>query len=168
MFQIYNDDCLNMLKDMDERCNMFNDESDDIKNKFDTTGKVFVVWYDNGEEYEDHDEWVDTVFSTYQAAEKYLDGIYGYERKTVEYLNDKHIEWHVKSPSCPMDDSGGKIIYRNGYPKCFNGCMDCPNLKLNHDGVNTCDNFEDAYSDVVWNDDDYYYIVEYDVLADKE
>lgn len=51
MFQIYNDDCLNMLKDMDERCNMFNDESDDIKNKFDTTGKVFVVWYDNGEEY---------------------------------------------------------------------------------------------------------------------
>jgi len=147
---------------------MFNDESDDIKNKFDTTGKVFVVWYDNGEEYEDHDEWVDTVFSTYQAAEKYLDGIYGYERKTVEYLNDKHIEWHVKSPSCPMDDSGGKIIYRNGHPKCFNGCIDCPSLKFNSDGVNTCDNFEDVYSDVIWNDDNYYYIVEYDVLADKE
>lgn len=65
--------------------------------------KVYVVWYDNGEEYEDNFQDIDRIFSSYDDAVKYLDdcgfykcvesGCYGehmvwYEPYDDEYLND--------------------------------------------------------------------------------
>lgn len=60
--------------------------------------KVYVVWYDNGEEYDDNYQDIDRIFSSYDDAEKYLDDC-GYIRSVETGYNGEYMEWHV-----PYDD----------------------------------------------------------------
>lgn len=38
--------------------------------------KAYIVWYDNGEEYEDNYQCIEKIFATREAAEEYLDEEY--------------------------------------------------------------------------------------------
>lgn len=68
--------------------------------------KVYVVWYDNGEEYEDNYQDISKIFSTKEAAVKYL------EDSGKQLKNDWYEEaWGLPEFVCSMGD-----IY----------CYDCP------------------------------------------
>lgn len=60
--------------------------------------KVYVVWYDNGEYYDDNYQDIDRIFSSYDDAEKYLDDC-GYIKSVETGYNGEYMEWHV-----PYDD----------------------------------------------------------------
>jgi hypothetical protein len=56
--------------------------------------KVYVVWYDNGEEYDDNYQDIDRIFSSYDDAAKYLDDC-GYIKQVENGYGGEYIEWHV-------------------------------------------------------------------------
>lgn len=56
--------------------------------------KVYVVWYDNGEDYDDNYQDIDRIFSNYDDAEKYLDDC-GYIKQVETGYNGEYMEWHV-------------------------------------------------------------------------
>ena len=56
--------------------------------------KVYVVWYDNGEEYDDNYQDIDRIFSNYNDAVKYLDDC-GYIKQVENGYNGEYMEWRV-------------------------------------------------------------------------
>lgn len=56
--------------------------------------KVYVVWYDNGEDYDDNYQDIDRIFSNYDDAEKYLDDC-GYIKQVETGYNGEYMEWYV-------------------------------------------------------------------------
>lgn len=56
--------------------------------------KVYVVWYDNGEEYDDNYQDIDRIFSNYDDAVKYLDDC-GYIKQVESGYNGEYMVWHV-------------------------------------------------------------------------
>lgn len=60
--------------------------------------KVYVVWYDNGLEYDDNFQDIDRIFSSYDDAAKYLDDC-GYVRQVESGYGGEYIAWYQ-----PYDD----------------------------------------------------------------
>ena len=56
--------------------------------------KVYVVWYDNGEEYDDNYQDIDRIFSNYNDAVKYLDDC-SYIKQVENGYNGEYMEWRV-------------------------------------------------------------------------
>lgn len=56
--------------------------------------KVYVVWYDNGEDYDDNYQDIDTIFSSYDDAVKYLDNC-GYVRQVESGYGGEYIAWYA-------------------------------------------------------------------------
>lgn len=56
--------------------------------------KVYVVWYDNGEEYDDNYQDIDRIFSSYDDAAKYLDDC-GYIRQVDTGYFGEYMVWYV-------------------------------------------------------------------------
>lgn len=56
--------------------------------------KVYVVWYDNGKDYDDNYQDIDTIFSGYDDAVKYLDDC-GYTRQVENGYSGEYMVWHV-------------------------------------------------------------------------
>lgn len=56
-------------------------------------GKVYVVWYDNGKDYDDNYQDIDTIFSSYDDAAKYLDDC-GYVRQAESGYDGEYMEWY--------------------------------------------------------------------------
>lgn len=55
--------------------------------------KVYVVWYDNGLEWDDNFQDIDRIFMSYDDAEKYLDDC-GYTRQVESGHNGEYIAWY--------------------------------------------------------------------------
>lgn len=55
--------------------------------------KVYVVWYDNGEDYDDNYQDIDTIFSSYDDAAKYLDDC-GYVRQVESGYGGEYMTWY--------------------------------------------------------------------------
>lgn len=55
--------------------------------------KVYVVWYDNGEEYDDNYQDIDTIFSSYDDAAKYLNDC-GYVRQIESGYGGEYMAWY--------------------------------------------------------------------------
>lgn len=68
--------------------------------------KVYVVWYDNGLEWDDNFQDIDRIFSNYDDAEKYLDDC-GYVRQVENGCNGEYIAWYP-----PYDEDAD---YGNSY-----------------------------------------------------
>lgn len=67
--------------------------------------KVYVVWYDNGEDYDDNYQDIDTIFSSYYDAVKYLDDC-GYVRQVESGYCGEYMVWHVPyDEEYPYDNS---------------------------------------------------------------
>lgn len=67
--------------------------------------KVYVVWYDNGEDYDDNYQDIDKIFSSYDDAAKYLDDC-GYIKHVESGYNGEYMEWHVPyDKEYPYDNS---------------------------------------------------------------
>lgn len=60
--------------------------------------KVYVVWFDNGLEYDDNFQDIDRIFMTYADAEKYLDDC-GYTRQVENGHSGEYMAWYP-----PYDD----------------------------------------------------------------
>ena len=56
--------------------------------------KVYVVWFNNGLEWDDNFQDIDRIFSNYDDAEKYLDDC-GYIKQVENGYGGEYIEWHV-------------------------------------------------------------------------
>lgn len=56
--------------------------------------KVYVVWYDNGEEYDDNWQDIDTIFYNYDDAVKYLDDC-GYVRQVENGYSGEYMAWYA-------------------------------------------------------------------------
>lgn len=54
--------------------------------------KVYVVWYDNGEEYDDNYQDIDRIFSSYDDAAKYLDDC-GYIKQVENGYGGEYMIW---------------------------------------------------------------------------
>lgn len=76
---------------------------------------VYVVWYDNGEEWEDHFETVDGIFTSREKAIKSLEKK-GYVRHETKWGRE---EWRLEPPKCRAGVSD--------YDAC-RGC-ECPLFK---------------------------------------
>lgn len=76
--------------------------------------KVYVVWYDNGEPYEDNYSDIKCIFSSYDAAAKYLDS-QGYERYDIKLWNNSGK--YVDSVAWRHDMN---YICKEGYDRCEN------------------------------------------------
>lgn len=73
---------------------------------------VYLVWYDNGEEWEDHDTSVDKVFHTREGAEKYLE-----EDLDLERVDNKFgTTWIPKKSTCPFGLTDGENCARQFCP----------------------------------------------------
>lgn len=121
--------------------------------------KVYLVWYDNGEAYEDHYYDVESVFSSMAGAEKYLDEKYARE---AYRMYDGNLHGFVDST---------KWVAKKDYVCCegYNECnSSCPRY---NEWVNSDDDYEeetypcedyhrmpDSYDDNYW-----YYIEEREV-----
>lgn len=55
--------------------------------------KVYVVWYDNGEDYDDNFQDIDSIFSSYDDAVKYLDDC-GYVGQVENGYNGEYMAWY--------------------------------------------------------------------------
>ena len=55
--------------------------------------RVYVVWYDNGLEWDDNFQDIDRIFSNYDDAEKYLDDC-GYTRQVEKGYDGEYIAWY--------------------------------------------------------------------------
>lgn len=77
--------------------------------------KVYVVWWDNGEQWEDHWQNIDGIFLTREVAEKYLDENYErYMSKSYDSKSHKMIDvvkWKLK----PVEP---KVCKTTGYEYC--------------------------------------------------
>lgn len=67
---------------------------------------VYVVWFDNGLEWDDNFQDIDRIFSNYDDAEKYLDDC-GYTRQVEKGYDGEYIVWYP-----PYDDDED---YGNNY-----------------------------------------------------
>ena len=68
---------------------------------------VYVVWYDNGLEWDDNFQDIDRIFSNYDDAEKYLDDC-GYMRQVENGCNGEYISWY---PPYDEDDDYGNSYF---------------------------------------------------------
>lgn len=68
--------------------------------------KVYVVWFNNGLEWDDNFQDIDRIFLNYDDAEKYLDDC-GYVRQVENGYNGEYIAWYP-----PYDDDAD---YGNSY-----------------------------------------------------
>lgn len=68
--------------------------------------RVYVVWYDNGLEWDDNFQDIDRIFLNYNDAEKYLDDC-GYTRQVEKGYDGEYIAWHP-----PYDEDAD---YGNSY-----------------------------------------------------
>lgn len=59
---------------------------------------VYLVWYDNGEEYDDHYDAVDKVFRTREGAERYLEKDLDLDRVDNKF----ETIWCPKKAPCPF------------------------------------------------------------------
>ena len=67
--------------------------------------KVYVVWYDNGEDYDDNYQDIDRIFSSYDDAAKYLDDC-GYVRQVESGYGGEYITWYPPyDEECPYKES---------------------------------------------------------------
>lgn len=73
---------------------------------------VFLVWYDNGEDYEDHYTCVEKVFHTRKNAERYLEEDLDFERVDHEYGPT----WIPKKDACPFGLTEGENCARQFCP----------------------------------------------------
>lgn len=73
---------------------------------------VYLVWYDNGEEYDDHDDAVEKVFRTRNSAERYLE-----EDLNCERVDNKFgTVWYPKKAPCPFGLTDRKDCARQFCP----------------------------------------------------
>lgn len=56
--------------------------------------RVYVVWFDNGEDYDDNYQDIDRIFSNYDDAVKYLDDC-GYIKQVESGYNGEYMVWYV-------------------------------------------------------------------------
>lgn len=73
---------------------------------------VYLVWYDNGEEYDDHYDAVEKVFCTRNSAERYLE-----EDLNCERVDNKfETVWYPKKAPCPFGLTDRKDCARQFCP----------------------------------------------------
>ncbi len=100
---------------------------------------VYLVWYDNGEEWEDNDTSVEKVFRTLEGAEKYLEEDLDLEREDNKFGTI----WHPKKVPCPFGLTNGKDCARQFCPM-FSPSEDDDVLT----GVRECE-----HEDIFWNNE---------------
>ena len=117
-----------------------------IPDGFKSIGKIYLVEYDNGKEYEDNDTYIESVFKTRDDAERYLDS--KYERKYIKCWPENSlingVEWRCPKFVCSM-----KNIDCEKCPKCNGDC----------DGY--WERIGSEYEGPSW------YILEYDLIEKK-
>ncbi len=59
------------------------------------TNKIYIVFEDNGEAYEDYDKWIDKIFDTQEQAKRYIKNSKGKEKRLCEKrpYHDVHDFW---------------------------------------------------------------------------
>lgn len=109
---------------------------------------VYLVWYDNGEEYDDHYDAVEKVFRTRNSAERYLE-----EDLNCERVDNKfETVWCPKKSPCPFG-----LTDRNDCARQF-----CPMFSPSENddvltGVRECE-----HEELLWDNEfiRHYYTVE--------
>ena len=124
---------------------MYKELYDNIAKDFDNVGKVYLVWWDNGEPWEDNSELVEAVFNNLDSAEKYLDD--RHKRDELRGYNGEHQTWSDPKFVCSMNNMD---------------CEDCPKGGLNDDDWDwECDKLDER-TDSEW-DNCYWYIEEHEL-----
>lgn len=123
---------------------MYKELYNNIAKNFDNVGKVYLVWYDNGEAYEDSFSCVEAVFNSLDAAEKYLDD--RHKRDWLRGYKGERQTWSDPKFICSMNNMD---------------CDDCPKSGLETDDYIDCDEYEERM-DSEW-DNDYWYIEEHEL-----
>lgn len=100
---------------------------------------IYIVWYDNGEAWEDHFRLIEKIFSTREAAEKYLDD---------RYARTKDNLWEPEHYTC-------KIRGDNNCSLCekYNAWID-----LDYDTDAPCEEYDklpDDYEHPSWDIEEY-------------
>lgn len=125
---------------------MYKELYDAIAKDFNAIGKVYLVWCDNGEMYEDSFSYVETVFNSKSAAEKYLDD--RHERGELVGYKGERQTWSDPKFVCSMNNMN---------------CEDCPRGGLDNGYCCAleCDEYEERM-DSEW-DNSFWYIEEMDL-----
>lgn len=100
--------------------------------------KVYVVWYDNGEAWEDNYQNIEAIFATREEAEAYLDAEYKrYESSFFDYKLKKFVpchKWEIRENGKPLTCKKGRT-----------GCQGCPKYEewFNNPGAkeDPCDEY---------------------------
>ena len=105
--------------------------------------KVYLVWCDNGEAYEEHFEDVEAVFSSMAGAEKYLDE--GYDREPYK-MYDRNLRSFIDST---------RWVAKKDYACCegYNKCdVNCPRYKA---WIDDDEDYDEDYDEETYTCDDY-------------
>lgn len=121
--------------------------------------KVYVVWWNNGEEWEDNWQFIDKIFLTRESAEKYLDDI-GFIKeehkawKTYDWKNHKVLDTYIRDKK--------EYVCKDGCSEC----NECPKYLEWIDNDYEPEDFCDEYDNMPDGYPDYtsYEIQEWEVL----
>lgn len=120
---------------------------------------VYVVWYDNGEQWEDNYQYIDGIFLTREAAEKYLDEEYQrYDTKQWDGKQNKFVDavaWKKK----PRE----KQPCSRGYSNCDECRKYLDWLDNDYEPEDFCDEYDDM-DDFDWYKYESWEIREWEVL----
>ena len=118
---------------------------------------VYLVWNDNGEPYDEGFRYVDSVFSSWDGAARYLDDN-GLERREVRFYDSKskmvvnNVEW---VPSCNNRCAMGLTQCKGFQCDKYKAWVDS-----NYDNINPCDDYEWLFDNY---DRSYWFIEEYEM-----
>lgn len=119
----------------------------EIPEGFKSVGKIYIVDYDNGEPYEDNMHYVDNIFYSREAAEKYLEN-----NGLIKNENRFGATWSSPKYVCSMNNMN---------------CKDCPKYKGEDENgwdYYDCDEYDKRWEDE-W-DDSFYTIEEHNLLVE--
>lgn len=109
--------------------------------------KVYVVWWNNGEEWEDNWQFIDKIFLTREAAEKYLGDI-GFIKeehkawKTYDWENHKVLDTYIRDKK--------EYVCKEGYTECDNCQKYLEWIDNDYEPEDFCDEYDnmpDGYPD---------------------
>lgn len=114
--------------------------------------KVYVVWYDDGEAWEDNFQDIEAVFTTREEAEEYLDAHYDrYETTTWDYKLNKMVPcymWETHTNDVPYTCKEGRTEC-DGCP-IYEDWLEAEHKDVPYDEDVPCD----EYSEVCFNHKD--------------
>lgn len=119
--------------------------------------KVYVVWWDNGEPWEDNYQDIEVIFATREEAEEYLDARYDrYETKTYDTKLKKLVscymwEHHVSDEPYTCKDGRTEC---EGCPK-YEEWFEAEEMDISYEEDVPCDEYydmDDKYADMYGNE----------------